>query len=272
VVSVTKGNSEAQTLRDIADYFDRYGEPWKGYTTRRDRWRDYDPIELREKYALNFLADEPKGTAVDLGCGIGHALVQMKHMGFARVIGVDISPNMLAAARTTLETARVADSIELHCSDVCHVKTIESGSVDACMALGVIEYQPEDAPLLTEANRILKPHGAVVIQTRNFYCLNSRTFRLVERMIPRYRPRIPYREHRPPAFRSSLQAFGFRVEKQRFSHFYATYPLTSVPVVRKIVRPVDNFLSRLCEPLGTRGFAMCLAATYIVKLRKIGNV
>jgi ubiquinone/menaquinone biosynthesis C-methylase UbiE len=273
MVRDTKLQRVTTTLRNISDYFDRHGDPWRfPYAQEREAWYDYAPIKLREKYALEFIADEPKGTAIDLGCGIGHALIQMKQMGFERVIGVDISPNMLSDAREVLDAADMVDRIELYRCDVRELNMIKSGSVDACMALGVIEYQPEDAQLLTEVNRILKPDGAAVVQTRNLYCLNSRTFWLVQRAIPRYRPMISYREHRPPDFRSSLAQFGFRVEKQCFSHFYAMYPLTAVPVVRKLIRPFNNFLSKLCESFRFRGFAMFLAATYIAKLRKISEL
>lgn len=273
MVGDTNLQREDTTLRTISDYFDRYGDSWRfPYAQQREAWYDYAPIELREKYALEFIAEEPKGTAVDLGCGIGHALVQMKRMGFQRVIGVDISPNMLADARKLLQATDMADTIELHSCDVRDLKMIESCSVDACMALGVIEYLPEDAPLLTEVNRILKPNGTAVIQTRNFYCLNTRTFGLVQWAIPYYRPMISYREHRPPAFRSSLSQFGLRVEKQCFSHFHAMYPLTAVPVVRKLIRPFNNFLSKFCESFKFRGFSIFLAATYMAKLRKTSEL
>ncbi|HME31345.1 MAG TPA: class I SAM-dependent methyltransferase [Terriglobales bacterium] len=261
------------TLRNISDYFDGCSDPWRTpYVAQSEAWHEYLPIKLRESYALEFITDEPKGTAIDLGCGIGHALIQMKQAGFDRVIGVDISPNMLADAGKLLEAANMAGSIELYRCDVRDLKMIESGSVDACMALGVIEYHPEDAPLLTEVNRILKPNGAAVIQTRNFWCLNSRTWGLVQRLVPRYRRRIFYREHRPPAFRSSVAQFGFRVEKQCFSHFYAMYPFTAVPVVQTLIKPINNFFSKPCEGLRSRGFSMFLAATYMAKLRKISEL
>ena len=273
MVKDTNIQSEDRTLRTISDYFDHFGDSWRlPYARKRESWDSYATIRLREKYALEFIADEPKGTAADLGCGIGHGLIQMKQMGFRRVIGVDISPNMLADATKMLQAVDMADTIELHSCDVRDLKMIESRSVDACMALGVIEYLPEDAPLLNEANRILKPNGTAVIQTRNFYCLHSRTFRLAQLAIPRYRPKIFYREHRPPAFRSSLSQFGFRLEKQCFSHFHAMYPLTAVPLVQMLIRPFNSFLSKYCESLRFRGFAMFLASTYIAKLRKISEL
>ena len=85
----TNIQSEDRTLRTISDYFDHFGDSWRlPYARKRESWDSYATIRLREKYALEFIADEPKGTAADLGCGIGHGLIQMKQMGFRRVIGV----------------------------------------------------------------------------------------------------------------------------------------------------------------------------------------
>jgi SAM-dependent methyltransferase len=264
---------DTTTLSAISDYFDGYSDPWKTpYLAEREAWSEYRPIQLRENYAIEFIKDEPKGTALDLGCGIGHALIRLKHMGFNRVIGVDISPKMLADAGKVVEAANMARSIDLYRADVRNVTMIESHSVDTCMALGVIEYHPEDAPLLAEINRILKPNGSAVIQTRNFYCLNSRTWGLVQRIIPRYRRKIVYREHRPPAFRSSIAQFGFRLESQCFSHFYAMYPLTAIPLVQTLIKPLNNLLSKSCEGLRSSGVSMLLAATYMAKLRKISDL
>lgn len=269
---ITIDKQQPVTLGDISRYFDGYSDPWKRpYSAKRESWYEYRPIKLREDYAINLISDEPRGTAIDLGCGIGHALIRMKQLGFDRVIGVDISSNMLAEADRLLKAENMSTSIELYHCDIRELKTIKSGSVDVCTALGVIEYHPQDAPMLKEVNRVLKPHGAAVIQMRNFYCLNSRTWWVIEQLVPRYRRRIAYREHRPPVFRASLGQFGFRAERECFSAFYALYPLTALPLFRRAVGPVNNFLSKQCERLRHKGLSIFLAATYMVKIRKIAD-
>ena len=262
-----------ETLRNISNYFDGYSEPWKQpYTSPASAWNEYHPIQLREDYAIEFIAGEPKGMAVDLGCGIGHALIRMKQVGFDRVVGIDISPNMLADAGRLLEGAGLGAAVELYRGDVRDLTMIGSGTVDACTALGVIEYHPEDGPMLKEVNRILKPNGVAVIQTRNFYCVDRRTWRIVQRLIPRYRRKIVFREHRPTRFRAEVPALGFRIERECFSHFYALYPLTAIPLVQKVVAPVNNYLSKKLEAFRGRPGSMFLAATYMAKLRKVADV
>jgi SAM-dependent methyltransferase len=47
-------------------------------------------------------------TFVDLGCGKGRALIVALELSFARVIGVDISPSLVAIARRNLQRVRPA--------------------------------------------------------------------------------------------------------------------------------------------------------------------
>lgn len=261
------GKSEA--LDGIASYFDEHGDMWKTpYEAAERRWWQYDWIGRREKCALEMIRDEPKGAAVDLGCGIGHALVQMKRMGFERVVGVDISEQMLADGRKLLARHNLTESIQLHRGDVQNLDMIESGSIDACTALGVIEYLDEDGPMLREIHRILRPGGAAVIQVRNNSCIQVRTLELIRSTTPSLREKIVYRLHCPKEICASLTANGLSVEQERYVHFYALFPLNLIPLVRRIARPIDYWLSRKCEALGGRRFSRFLASMHIVKVRK----
>jgi len=258
-----------KNLQQIGDYFDRFQDPWKNpYVERREGLFDYRPMKIRENHAIAMISAEPKSAAVDLGCGIGHALIRMKESGFARVIGVDISSKMLEDAKELLASRNLTSAIELYQGDVRDLKMIASGSVDACTALGVIEYHPEDAPLLNEMNRILRSGGVGVVQVRNFCCLQTRTWALVRKVIPRYRPKIEYREHRPQMLRDSLVKAGFQIEEELYFHYYALYPLTAIPLVQVLIKPVNNLLSRAFELLRHSSISILLAASFIVKVRK----
>ena len=208
---------------------------------------------------------------MDLGCGTGHALLGIKRIGFERVIGVDISENMLAAARELVFEAGLSECIEVLKGDVQNLKTIESGSVDVCSALGVIEYQNEDGPMLAEISRILTPNGAAIVQMRNYYCIRSRTCRRLPAAIVG-RLNIDFRYHRPSEFRDTLSQFGLTAERELYSHYYALYPLDLIPFVRRVIRPIDNYLSKACERWSSRPFSMYLASSYMVKLRKSRSV
>lgn len=260
----------SDTLENIATYFDdRYGNIWRdAYGEESEAWYEYHPLRIREFLAIQLVKDSPKGCIIDLGCGNGHAAIQMSKLGFHKVIGIDISDEMLTAARQLAKNTGSGDSIELFKSDVQEVSVIESGSADACTALGVIEYLDEDERFLSEVHRLLKPGGIAVIQTRNYNCIYMRTRELIRRLIPRLREKIEYREHKPDDFRESIEKSGLRVEQEYFSHFYALYPFTLVPLLRKLIKPLDAALSKKCERFATYPIASHLASMHIVKLRK----
>jgi SAM-dependent methyltransferase len=267
--SSTSSTSQSETLSKIAKYFDKHGDTWRlAYGDDTEHWYDYPPLRNRERFALALIDDEPKGSAVDLGCGNGHLVVKMKKLGFDRVRGVDLSDKMLAAARSLARASGMENGVELLKANVEDVATIPSESVDVCTALGVVEYLDSDAPLLKEVFRILRPGGAAVMQTRNYRCINSRAKHFIATLIPAVRPKIRYREHVRGAFLQEANRLGFTVEREFFSHFYALFPLNLLPVVRRVIRPLDNFLSKCCERFATCGFSEFLASMYIVKLRK----
>jgi ubiquinone/menaquinone biosynthesis C-methylase UbiE len=256
-------------LTSIAGFFDQHGDLWiDTYRDESEAWHEYFPLRRREKYACALIAGENRDAAIDLGCGTGHALLEMKRMGFRRIVGVDISTRMLESATALLAEHRAGD-VELYHADVCALTMIEDESVDACTALGLIEYLDDDGSLLREVDRILKPGGAAVIQTRNYPCIRTRTVETAKRYIPYKRSKIAYREHKPEVFRREAEAHGFVVEDQIYAHFYALFPLTSVPGVKALVRPVDNYLSKKLERrLLRRPECRRLASMSIVKLRK----
>ena len=262
------------TIKLISNYFDQHYDSWgtSVYDGHPERWHEYNISMFRENYALGMIKREPRGAAVDLGCGIGHTLIMLKRMGFERVVGVDISKNMLAEAQRFLKVNKLLGETELHRSDVQDLKMIESMSVDVCTALGVIEYQDEDGPLLREVNRILKPGGAAVIQMRNYDCIYIRTLKLYQAALRKLPATITYREHRPKELRAAMPRYGFTIEKEYFSHFYAMYPLNIVPKVNRIIKPLDNYLSKCCESLSRYRFSRYLASMYIVLIRKVSAV
>jgi len=265
----TSSTSRSETLTNIAKYFDKHGDIWRlAYGDDAERWYDYHPLRNRERFALALIHNEPKGSAVDLGCGNGHLVMKMKKLGFNTVRGVDLSDEMLLAARSFAQASGMENEVELLKANVENVTTIPSESVDVCTALGVIEYLDSDAPLLKEVFRVLRSGGAAVIQARNYCCINSRARHFVTTLIPALRPKIRYREHVRGAFLHEASRLGFTVEREFFSHFYALFPVNLLPVVRRVIRPLDNYLSKCCERFATYGFSEFLASMYIVKLRK----
>jgi ArsR family transcriptional regulator len=94
----------------------------------------------------------------DLGCGTG-MLLPMLAPHVARVIGVDGSDEMLAAAR-----ARAHDlpNVELRRGPL-EALPLDAGSLDAATIVLVLHHLPAPAHALAEAARVLKPGGRLLI-------------------------------------------------------------------------------------------------------------
>lgn len=94
----------------------------------------------------------------DLGCGTGLAASALApHVG--RVIGVDASEEMLAAARVRLGVVR---NVEWRVGTL-EALPLEDATLDAAVMLLVLHHVPSPASALAEARRVLKPGGRLLI-------------------------------------------------------------------------------------------------------------
>jgi len=94
----------------------------------------------------------------DLGCGTG-ALLPTLAPHVARVIGIDASEEMLAAAR---ERVQDLANVELR-SGPLETLPIDDDALDAVTVMLVLHHLPAPALALAEAARVLKPGGRILI-------------------------------------------------------------------------------------------------------------
>ena len=148
----------------VREYFNRQAQAWVAQAYAGDRLPARFPVgPERLRVALESVAPAvgTDGTLVDLGCGGGQLLAHAAKLGW-RAVGVDVAPGMMELARRETEGLGVR-LIEA----VYDESGLESGSADAVTALGLIKYLPEDAGLLAEAERLLRPGGRFAVSCRN---------------------------------------------------------------------------------------------------------
>ncbi len=106
---------------------------------------------------------KPGETVLDLGSGPGlDALLAARHVGSGgRVIGVDMTPAMLAKARRNAERAGVAH-VEFRDGRL-EALPVADASVDAVTSNCVINLVPDKAAVFREVARVLRPGGRIVV-------------------------------------------------------------------------------------------------------------
>jgi arsenite methyltransferase len=98
-------------------------------------------------------------TVLDLGSGAGNDVFIARHEVGAegRVIGVDMTPDMVARARENARKLGFAN-VEFRLGEIEHLP-VESGSIDAIISNCVLNLLPDKAPAFVEMFRALRPGG-----------------------------------------------------------------------------------------------------------------
>lgn len=139
---------------DVARLFDAMAgsyeelEPWYEHL--------YAVLHRRLRDALAPRPDARGGRALDAGCGTGFQAAQLAALGW-RVHGVDVSPGLLAIARTRGDAALLLATIEaLPYADATF-------DVVACCG-STLSYVDAPAQALAEIGRVLRPGGRLLLE------------------------------------------------------------------------------------------------------------
>ena len=105
----------------------------------------------------------PGETVLDLGSGAGFDcfLAAREVSPGGRVIGVDMTPEMVSKARENVAKNDV-DNVEFRLGEISHLPVADA-TVDVVISNCVVNLAPEKQPVFDDAYRVLKPGGRVAV-------------------------------------------------------------------------------------------------------------
>ena len=126
------------------------------------------PIRRTEADAqVRFLSAIPAGRLLDVGCGSGEWLLEMRDRGWP-VQGIDFDENAVNVAKSR--------GLQVECGSL-EQHGLPADFFDAITLSHVIEHVPDPFQTLRECTRVLKPGGRLVLFTPNCGSLGHRFFK-----------------------------------------------------------------------------------------------
>lgn len=177
------------------------------------------------EYAFYLLGNLRGKAVLDLGCGSGETLIPLAHRG-AILIGIDISPDLIAIAERRLSDAGLSATIRVGSA---YETELPDDSVDLIFCMSLIHHL-DIARVREEMRRILRPGGFVILKEP---VRVSKTYGFLRSILPAHED-ISEAEH--PLTKEELRTVqeGFMVDGLRF------FRLPFVPLVQRIPRAIGQ--------------------------------
>lgn len=134
------------------------------FSANAESWNDLRSLHVSDEKVeaeiLDLIGRTPFDGLLDLGTGTGRMLELLADR-YRRAIGIDSSRSMLSIARTQLDEAGITHA-SVRQGDILNLP-LERESFDVVTIHQVLHFLHDPLPAITEAARMLRPGGRVVI-------------------------------------------------------------------------------------------------------------
>jgi SAM-dependent methyltransferase len=182
---------------------------------------------------------------LDVACGTGVVAITAAQLG-AHVTGLDLTPELLAAARDNARTARL--DLDWHEGDVEELP-FDAAAFDAVLSQFGHIFAPRPEVAVGEMLRVLKPGGTIAFSTWPPELFFGRMFALVGRYSPPPPPGVP-----PPTLWGDpnivRERLGAAVRDIAFDRATMASPALSIPHFREMRERTAGPMVKMVESLG----------------------
>jgi ubiquinone/menaquinone biosynthesis C-methylase UbiE len=182
----------------------------------------YGMTRRLEKVLEIISAFERRGRLIDFGCGPAITWEGASALGY-EYYGIDISPGMLAEGAARASKERIANPPKLVVGDVT-AHAFEDGVFDIAVAMGLMDYLPDERAFYNELYRVLVPGGLAVVTYSNRCSWANLVRHAVKPVLSFLRVKgrvlasdIETGTHTPRREAQKLEIVGFRVERVVYS-------------------------------------------------------
>ena len=254
------GSDERVEHGAIARVFDAMA-PQRNGLFRTNPILDYEQT-VRSRAVLSLLKARAGETILDIGCGNARDIVPILRAN-ARIVGVDISPEMIRQGKSDLANAGFPD-VDLRVGDATALD-FPAGIFDAVLCSEVIEHIPDASRAIGEIFRVLRPGGRLVLSTPNRASWYGFDRYIVWARMLRRTWNHPFDNWRTITELSTLlEEQGFAVEVTRTACYVPGFLLTYFvpPAAQRLIAATVRQLEPVASSIAPRwGYLLVVTAT-----------
>lgn len=160
------------------------------YTRRKSRFSAFlDRIfrrDMFERFVYTMEACKPAEgkTFLDVGCGTGLYTVELARMGAEKVLGIDISQEMVKLAEAEARLRDVGKQCEFHVTDLLPFSP--AGEIHTSIGIGLFDYIREPLPVIKKMRDLSREKVIASFPRAGTWRMPVRKLRLALRGCPVY--------------------------------------------------------------------------------------